>query len=455
MSSQLTRKTKEMREHGVYSLLLRYSIPTTIGTAAFTVYNMVDRMFIGRVVGTDAIAGLSITFPVFMICIAIGMMIGIGSGTRASLRLGEKRHEDAEKILGNAVALFVTAGIVLGVLGQLFLTPMLHFFGASSATMPYAQEYMRILLFFIVFDFLAMGMNGLLRAEGNSKRSMYILVSGSLLNVFLDYLFIVVFDFGIAGAAWATGLSKGFSGTWILLHFFFSKHRALTLHLQNLKYNVRIIRSILHIGISPFIMQFSHSAVIVVLNRSLLKYGGDVSVGAMGAIYSLIMLLYIPSMGLMQGSQPIIGFNYGAKQFYRVRQTLKASLLLSLLFSVMGVIILQLFPSFFIGLFSKNHSELIVIGTNGLRMLLLLFPLATVQMIIASYFLATGRPLTSILLNSTRQILCFLVFLLILPRLFGLNGIWMVAPFSDGISFLLSGTIILFEFKRLKAESIH
>jgi putative MATE family efflux protein len=450
MSERIAARTAEMGEQHVLRLLLRYSIPTTIGTAAFTVYNIVDRIFIGRVVGTDAIAGLSITFPVFMVCIAIGMMIGIGSGARASLHLGEGRHEDAERILGNAVALFVLCGAVLSILGHILLVPMLHLFGASSETMPYAQRYMRVLLFFIVFDFLAMGMNGLLRAEGNSRISMMTLVSGSLLNVFLDFLLIVVFDFGVAGAAWATGISKGFSATWILLHFTVSRHRALTLRLATLRLKRRIVTSILHIGISPFIMQFAHSTVIVFMNRSLLKYGGDAAVGAMGAVYSLVMLLIMPTMGLIQGTQPIIGYNYGAKQFTRVRHALNGALLLSFLIAVCGTTIYQLFPGFFLGFFSRGESELVEIGRRGLRILLLLFPLASVQMIISNYFQATGRPLISIILNMLRQVILFLFFLAVLPRFFGLTGIWMVMPCSEALASFFTGTFLVFELKKLR-----
>ena len=453
MNTRIQAKTIEMGQQHVLRLLIRYSIPAAIGNAAFTIYNMVDRIFIGRSGGTEAIAGISITFPAFMICIAIGMMIGMGGGARASLHLGEGRHADAELILGNVVALFLLAGLSLTLLGQLFLAPLMQLMGASAATLPYAMTYMRILLFFTVFDFLAMGMNGMLRAEGNSRISMFTLVSGSLLNILLDYLFIVVFGWGIAGAAWATGISKAFSSTWILLHFTRSKHRALTLRLSTLKLRLHIVLSILHIGISPFLMQFVSSAVIIILNRALFFYGGDTAVGAMGAVFSLMMLMMMPSMGVAQGAQPIIGFNYGAKRYDRVRAVIMAMFSISFIATILATVLIESWPHVFIGWFSKQNTAMISTGSTGARIMLCCFPLAGIQMLIIQYFQATGRPLISILLNIFRQIICFLTLLLILPRFFGLLGVWAIFPTGDVLAFTVSSFFMLRELKQLHAAN--
>ncbi|NCD32206.1 MAG: MATE family efflux transporter [Spartobacteria bacterium] len=449
--SNLTRKTDAMGTHGIWMLLLRFSIPTTIGTAAFTIYNIVDRIVIGRSSGMDAIAGISITFPLFMVCIAIGMMIGIGGCTRTSLRLGEGRHEDAERILGNVVALFVLCGLTMSVLGLIFLEPMMRLFGASDVTMPYARVYMRILLCFVATDFIAMGMNGMLRAEGSTTISMLTLVLGSLLNVVLDYLFIMVFDMGVAGAAWATGISKTASAAWILWHFCYSPRRSLTLHLKNMRIHREVTLSILQIGISPFILQFMSSVMAVLMNRTLLAYGGDDAVGAMGVIFGLFMLLMMPAMGLMQGGQPIIGYNYGARQFDRVKQALNASLTLAVAISLLGSCFFQIFPAFFITLFAKGNAHVIALASHGLRLFTMLFPLAAAQMIISNYFLASGRPKISILLNLMRQVLFFMTFLFVLPRLFGLTGIWLVAPASDVCALVVALYMMRREYHRLGA----
>ncbi len=449
-SPRLARNTKEMGGHRMVPLLIRYSIPTTIGTAAFTAYNVVDRIFIGRAVGANAIAGISITFPLFMICIAIGMMIGIGSGTMVSIRLGEGRVREAERILGNAVALFTILSLLLLTLGELLLTPMLNAFGASPETLPYATTYMRILLLFLPLDFLAMGMNGLLRAEGSPRISMTILLAGAMLNILLDWIFIFPLGLGVAGAALATGLSKLFSATWIILHFTVGKRRALTLRLNNLRLSVATVLSILHIGLSPFTMQFVQSAAVIFLNRSLLHYGGDTAVGAMGIIFAVQMFLLMPVMGLIHASSPILGFNYGARKFERVREALVAALGYAFLVTLAGTALIQLFPSFIVGLFNRDNAELIGATLVGMRIFTLSAPLAAAQMMGAHYFQATGRPHLSISLHLLRQVGCYLVFLFILPRFFGLTGVWAAMPSTDLIASLTTAVFILFELRRMK-----
>ena len=457
VSHQLKRNTEEMARRNVVSLLIRYSIPTTIGTAAFTAYNVVDRIFIGRAAGASAIAGISITFPVFMICIAIGMMIGIGSGTMASLRLGEGKAREAERILGNAVALFCVMSLVLLILGEWFLDPMLRAFGASDETLPYAAVYMRILLLFLPADFLAMGMNGMLRAEGSPRISMTILLSGALLNIVLDYLFIFPLHMGVAGAAWATGISKFLSACWILLHFTVGKRRALTLRLVNMRLSPATVLSILHIGLSPFTMQFIQSASVIFMNRSLLHYGGDTAVGAMGIIFAIQMFLVMPTMGLIHASSPILGFNYGAKNFARVREALLAALTYAFVVTLAGTALIQLLPTFIVTLFNHDSAALISTTVQGMRLFTLSAPLAAAQMMGAHYFQATGRPHLSISLHLLRQAVCFFAFLFILPRIWGLTGVWLAMPATDLLASMTTATFIAVELRRMRqrAEAAH
>ncbi len=451
-AQQLTRNTAEMANRRILPLLIRYSIPTTIGTAAFTAYNVVDRIFIGRAAGADAIAGISITFPVFMICIAIGMALGVGGGTMASIRLGEGKTHEAERILGNVVALFGIMSLVLMVLGEWLLDPMLRLFGASENTLPYASIYMRILLIFLPADFLAMGMNNLLRAEGSPHISMTILLAGAALNIALDYLFIFPLQMGVAGAAWATGISKLISAVWVILHFTIGKRRALTLRLMHLRPAPKTILSILHIGLSPFTMQFVQSIVAVMMNRSLLYYGGDTAVGAMGIIFSVQMFLIMPTMGLIHASSPILGFNYGARNFRRVRHTLLAALSYAFLVTLAGTLLIHLIPAFVVGLFNSDNAELLTVTTSGLRLFTLTAPLAAAQMMGAHYFQATRRPHLSISLHLLRQVFVFLAFLFFLPRLWALTGVWMASPATDLCASLATAVFIIVELKRLQRQ---
>ncbi len=450
---KIHQKSREFGEENIYRLLLRYSIPATVGFAAFTLYNIIDRIFIGHALGPLALSGLTVTFPLFMICVAIGVLVGIGGGTLISLRLGEGRYQEAENIFGNVVALFVIGGVVMGALGLIFLKPMLIFFGATEATLPFAAEYMGLLLWFLPADFLAMGTNNSLRAEGNPRISMYTLIAGALLNIVLDYIFIFPLGMGIFGAALATGISKVVSATWIMLHFRMGRHRSLTLHARNLRLKWTLIRPMVVIGLSPFIIQLVASTVVIALNRQLLRYSGEVAVGAMGAMFSIMTLLNMPVWGLVQGSQPVIGFNYGALNSARVHKALCACLLFAVLIGTAGVIVCQAMPRFLIGLFGKNDPEFLQIGTHGIRLFLCMLPLANFNIIGIQFFQATGRPKYSITLNVIKNLGCLLPALFLLPRVLGLDGVWLAYPFCDlGASFFV-GFALLRESRRLKRRA--
>ncbi len=450
--TKIHQRSEEFDKESIYRLLLRYSLPATIGSAAFTLYNIIDRIFIGHAMGPLALSGLTVTFPLFMICIAIGILFGIGGGTLISLRLGERKYEEAENILGNVVAMFMIGGVVMGLLGLAFLKPMLLFFGATETTLPYSTAYMGLLLWFLPMDFLAMGTNNILRAEGNPRISMYILIIGALLNIVLDYIFIFPLRMGIFGAALATGISKTVSATWVMLHFRIGKHRSLTLHFKNLRLRWNLIRPTIAIGLSPFIIQLVASTVVVALNRQLLHYSGEVAIGAMGAVYSIMTLLNMPIWGLVQGSQPIIGFNYGAKNFARVHQTLCACLLYAGGIGVVGVIICQAAPRFLIGLFGKESPEFIEIGSHGMRLLLSMLPLANLNTVGIQYFQSTGRPKHSISLNIMKNLFILIPSLYLLPRLLGLNGVWLSYPCCDlGAAFVIIA-VLLRESRQLRSK---
>jgi len=447
---KIHQRSREFAQENIYRLLIRYSIPATVGVAAFTLYNIIDRIFIGHAMGPLALSGLTVTFPIFMICIAIGVLVGVGGGTLISLRLGEHRFEEAENILGNVVALFSIGGIVMGALGLIFLKPLLLFFGATETTLPYACSYLGVLLWFIPADFLAMGTNNILRAEGNPRISMYTLIVGAILNIVLDYIFIFPMNMGIFGAALATGISKVVSAIWIMLHFRIGKYRSLTLHIRNLRLKWNLVQPLVTIGLSPFIIQLVASTVVVALNRQLIRYSGEVAVGAMGAMFSIMMMLNMPVWGMIQGAQPIIGFNYGARNFQRVHKALCACLIYAGLIGVVGLIICQSVPSFLIGLFGKNNPEFSEIGVHGIRLFLCMLPLTNLNMVGIQFFQATGRPKHSILLNLFKNVCCLLPALFVMPYFFGLNGVWLACPLCDLLAFIVVAIALIYEHHRLK-----
>jgi len=448
--SRLHSKTRELGGESVPRLLIRYSIPTTLGFAAFSIYNIIDRAFIGKFAGSDALAGISITFPLFMVCIAIGMLIGIGGGTLTSLRLGEGRYDQAERILGTVLASFVVSGLVLTALGQIFLDPLLRLFGAGPAIIPFSRAYMRILMSVITVDFIAMGTNGMIRAEGNPAISMAILGTGAVLNVGLDYLFVVRWGWGVEGAALATALAKTVSAVLIFRHFIFGRTRVLTLRLRNLTIDPALARAMLYIGASPFTLQFVYSVFVVLTNRFLLRYGGDTAIGAMGIIHSLLIFLMMPIIGLNQGSQPIIGFNYGAENFDRVLAALKACLSYAGFIGLAGLALVEFFPLDLASIFTPDP-VLRATAARGMRLMLAMIPLGMFQVVIANYFQATGRPLVSISLNLLRMIIFYLPLLYLLSALRGLDGVWMTTPGADILTFSVAAAILFREFARVRA----
>jgi putative MATE family efflux protein len=449
MSTQIEQKSRELGQSGIYGLLLRYSLPTTIACAAFSIYNVVDRLFIARAGGSDAIAGIAVTFPIFMICISVGMLFGTGGGAIASIRLGEGNHAEANRVLGNVVGLFLICGVILTGVSQYFMDPLLHLFGASENTLPYARPYMRILMWVVVADFLAMGMNDLLRSEGNPGLSMRIMMVSAVLNVFLDWLFIFKFGMGVRGAALATGIAKLVSTTWIILHFTIGSQRVLTLHWRNLRPRWHTTLSILHIGSSPCLMMVLRSTVVAYLNKTLLVYGGDLAVGAMAVVFSLEMLFVMPAVGLEHGTQPIFGFNYGAGNHARLRQALCAALMYAAVAGVLGLILAEFFPGLLVYAFARNDVALNKLATHALRVVMCTLPLGTVILIGTSYFQGTRRPHLSIALNLFREGVAMLAFITLLPRFWGLEGIWLAVPAAE----ILTGTVALMllirEFRRL------
>lgn len=442
-------RAKLLGEEKVSKLLIKFSLPAIVGMTVNAIYNIVDRIFIGNFVDSLGLGGITIAFPIMIILMAFGMLIGIGATSLISIRLGEGKKEEAELILGNAMVLLIVVSLTLSILGSIFLDPILKLFGASPQILPYAKEYLSIILLGAVFQSIGFGMNNFIRADGSPKMAMATMLIGAILNTILDPVFIIVFNMGIKGAALATIISQAVSATWVL-NYFFSGKSSLKLKKENWILKSHIVKNILAIGSAPFAMQVAASGITTLLNRSLLAYGGDLAVSAYGAINSFSTILLMPIFGINQGSQPIIGYNYGAKNYDRVKKAFLLAITAATTITIIGFIVTRIFPAQLVALFNSKDKELVDIGANGMKIFFTMLPLIGFQIVSSNYFQATGKPKQAMLLSLSRQVLMLIPAILILPRFFGLNGVWMAGPTADFFSSLLTGAFILYELKKLQ-----
>lgn len=441
------KRTEQIETETIPKLLLRFSLPAIVGLLVNALYNIVDSIFVGRGVGKMGLAAVTVSFPIVTTFIAFIMLIGMGGTALISIRLGEKNEDEAEKIIANALVLFLIIGLSLTIFGLIFIDPILTLFGASSDLLPLARDYLRIILIGSTFLAVGTGMNNFIRGEGNPKTAMNTMVIGTITNIILDYVFIFIFNWGIKGAALATIISYGVTSTWVL-YYFLSGSSVLKIHIKNLRLSRPIIRSILIMGFPTFILQVSGSIQQLILNRNLAFYGGDTALAVIGIIMSITTFLVMPAMGISQGAQPIIGYNHGAKNLGRVKSTLKLSILAATFIVTLGYMVSRLWPAQLIGLFNKDP-QLIEQGIHAMRIFFKFIPLVGLQMISSSYFQAVGKPNQATLLGLSRQVLIFIPLLLILPRYWGLEGVWWSAPFSDLGAFILTGLWLWHEIKQL------
>ena len=433
-------------------LLLKYSVPAIIGMMVNALYNVVDRMFIGNIpgVGPMAITGLGVTMPISTIILAFGMLVGVGAATNMSIKLGQGRKEEAENIIGNAMSLSVIISIFITVIGTIFSDSILKSFGASDATLFYAKAYIGIILFGTVFSILGMMFNNLIRGDGNPKLSAIIMGVGCATNIVLDALFIFGFNMGIQGAALATVISQGVTALWGLSYYLRGKSN-IKFRKETLKLNIDSVKMIFAIGSAPFAMQIAASLVQVLNNNALSTYGGDLSIGAMATISSITMIFLMPSFGLVQGMQPIVGFNYGAKNYDRAKKTFKITVLVSTLFFVVGAIVIQFAPQVLVGMFNKD-AELMNITVNGLRKYALAIPVVGISIVGTNYIQSTGKAKVAMLLSLLRQVIILIPMILILPKFIGLDGVWLAQPTADIITAIITAIVIFKEFKSYETE---
>jgi len=442
-------RSRELGQAPVGRLLWKYFVPAIIGVMANSLYNIVDRVYIGRGVGALALSGLSVTFPVMIVAMAFGMLVGMGAGSLVSIRLGQQNRPEAEKILGNAFTLLVTISLGVTILGLAFRDVVLSLFGAGPETIGYARQYLTIILWGNVFQGLGFGMNNLIRAEGHARAAMLTMVIGAAANILLDPLFIFVLGMGVAGAALATVISMAATSFWVLAHFL-RGGGSLRLRAANLRPERRIALGIFSIGMAPFAMQLAGSVISALFNLQLIRHGGDLAVGAMGVINSVAMMIVFCVIAINMAAQPVIGFNYGARQFQRVKRALKLAAAAATAVTTAGFLGVELFPGLLIGLFNRSDPFLMEIGVRGMRILLAAFPVVGFQIVCSSFFQAIGKARISMFLNLLRQVIVLIPLLLVLPPLLGIDGVWLAGPAADLAAAAVTAVMIVREMKRLR-----
>jgi len=444
------KATLELGTKPVGKLLLQYAMPAIVAMVASSLYNMVDSIFIGQGVGPLAISGLAITFPFMNLSGAIGACIGVGASTYLSVKLGQKDYSTALQILGTSVVLKIITGIIFGAICLLFLDPILYFFGATDNTIPYARDYMVIILLGNVFTHLYFGMNALLRAASKPRHAMYATIFTVLLNTLLDPLFIYTFGMGIRGAALATILSQMTALCWQL--WLFSNPNEL-LHFKRGIYKLdgNIIKNILAIGVSPFSMNACACIVVIFINTALVKYGGDLAVGAYGIANRIGFLFFMIVMGINQGMQPIAGYNYGAEQYDRMLRVLNYSMVAATSIMVVGWIVGELMPYGCARLFTADQ-ELIEQAVRGIRINMIAFPLIGSQAVITNFFQSIGKAKISIFLSLSRQMIYLLPLLVVLPPVFGVDGVWAALPASDAVAFVTAWFVMYRYMRKFKQQ---
>lgn len=447
-------KTQNLGEAPIGSLLIKYSIPAIIGMAVNALYNVVDRVFIGNIpgVGELAITGLGITMPIITILLAFGMLVGVGTTANISIRLGQGNKEEAEKILGNAVTLGLIIGILITIIGIIFVNPLLEMFGASKETLPFAKEYINVILIGSIFNILGFSLTSTIRADGKPHISSIIMVTGCITNIILDSIFIFGLKWGIKGAAFAT-ITSQFVTTCMVMNYYIKSKSNLKLRKENLKLNKNIIKIIFSIGLAPFTMQIAASIVQIIANNSLKIYGGDLAIGAMAAISSISMMFMMPIFGINQGAQPLIGFNYGAKKIPRVKKFTVCSIIAATSILTIGWIIIQLFPSEAIYIFNNNQN-LLEIGKRGIRIYCLMMPIISINIVGTTYFQSTGNAKIAAFLSLSRQVIFLIPLMLILPKFIGLDGVWASVAGADFLSTVVTFTFLVREFKKLNKIEI-
>ncbi len=445
------RQVYELEHEKPGKLMLKYFLPAFASMMANALYNVVDRIYIGQGVDALALSGLTVVFPLMIIIMAFGMLVGAGSAVRISLSLGEKDFNRASRILGNGFFLGTVIGLSLMVIGFLVRDPVLRIFGASPETLRYASDYFSIILIGTPMATVGFSMNNVIRAEGNPRIAMYSIFISAGLNAILDPIFIFGLDMGVKGAAIATVISQAVLAVWVVLHFR-STRSVIRLTLANFRPDSYIIKYIISIGFAPFAMNLASSIVWGVMNSRFIKFGGDISVAALGIVNSATMMLVISIIAINMAVQPIVGFNYGAGLFCRVKETMLKAIKYATLIATGGWLICMLAPGIIVSVFNSDSQELREAGTLGLRIYCAVLPVVGFQIIASNYFQAIGKAKLATFLSLLRQIIVLLPLIFILPRFWGAAGVWIANPISDFVAAVVSFLFFRREIAKLNCD---
>lgn len=453
MEQSKTNQFNVLAEKPVGSLLMQYAIPAIVAMAASSVYNIIDGIFIGQGVGAEAIMGLALTGPLMSLTAAFGAMVGVGAATLMSVKLGQKDYGTAQKILGNVVIMNLTLGIVLGLLLLVFINPILRFFGASDVTLPYARNFMSIILVGNVVTHMYLGLNALLRSTNRPQKAMCATIGTVVLNCILAPIFIFVLGWGIRGAATATIMAQMIMLTW-QLRLFSNKDELIHLNRSIIKLDVKIVKESLLVGLPQFLINLCACLVAAMMTRSLTTYGGDMAVGAFGICNRFILFIVMVVIGLNQGMQPIAGYNFGARRYDRVLGVLNKALIFGSVITLTGFVIGVFFPTPFVSVFAKDSPQLIKLSAHALSCMVMMFPIVGIQIVSTAFFQSIGYAPKSIFLSLTRQLIFLVPAIFILPHLYAdpLEGLWRAAPVADGLASVLAITLLVLQVKKFKKQ---
>lgn len=433
--------SKHLGTEPIGKLVFRLSLPTLIAQIINVLYNIIDRIYIGHIpdVGHLSLTGVGLTFPIILIISAFSGFVGAGGAPLAAIRLGENNTKRAEQILGNGVSLILLSSVVLSVFFWIFNRPLLFLFGADHETIGYAMDYIQIYVLGTVFVQIALGLNPFINAQGRTKIGMFSILIGAVANILLDPLFIFVLDMGVKGAAIATVISQSLSALWVLW-FLCGKQTDIKIRRQYFRLERKVVKQITALGISTFVIQFTEGLIFIVLNNGLQRYGGNVHVGTMTIIQSVMQLIMTPIIGFNQGAQPIVSYNYGAKQYARVRQTIRVMLWVSLSISTVFCVVVCLFPALFARIFTSDKA-LIAMVSSQMPIFLSGIWIFGIQMAAQSVFVGLGQAKISLFLASLRKIILLIPLAIILPRFWGVEGIYYAEPISDILSALTAAIL--------------
>ena len=442
----------ELGTERIGKLLTQYAVPAIIAMTASSLYNMVDSIFIGHGVGPLAISGLAVTFPLMNLAAAFGSLVGVGASTLISVKLGQKDYDTAHKILGNVVVLNLLIGIVFTIVTLAFLDPILYFFGASKATLPYARDYMVTILLGNVVTHMYLGLNSVLRSAGHPQKAMLATIFTVVVNTILDPVFIYGFGWGLRGAAIATILAQILSLIW-LFKIFCNKNEVLHFHRGIYRLKRVLVENIIGIGLAPFFMNVASCFIVILINKGLKLYDGDLAIGAFGIVNRISFLFVMIVMGLNQGMQPIAGYNFGAKQYHRVNQVMKLTVIAATLITTTGFLVGELMPKLVVSAFT-NDETLINISAQGLRIVVMFFPIIGFQMVTSNFFQSIGMARKAIILSLSRQVLILIPCLIILPMFWDAKGVWLSMPISDAAASIIAAIMLYKQFQTFKRHAI-